>query len=173
MLSYARLPPQHCADAISHMERAVRAVTAEEPSRSSPAIRAEEQRWHLDWPTGRLAAPDDFYPVTSPACFQASATAVQAAIGAVPRRAVYWFTFPVWGHRIAWVQPLPLSQRLSDRFLRRVRNLPPDAQALVLLAAADVTGERSRLWRAGSAARPASCSAVYSAPSSASASGLL
>jgi DNA-binding CsgD family transcriptional regulator len=41
-----------------------------------------------------------------------------------------------------------VGQRLRDRFLRQVRDLPPDAQAFVLLAAADVTGERGWLWRA-------------------------
>jgi DNA-binding CsgD family transcriptional regulator len=55
------------------------------------------------------------------------------------------------GHA-ALPEPLPLGQRLRDRFLRKVRDLPPDAQAFVLLAAADVTGERSRLWRAAAQA---------------------
>ena len=50
--------------------------------------------------------------------------------------------------RAALPEPLPVGQRLRDRFLREVRDLPPDAQAFVLLAAADVTGERSLLWRA-------------------------
>src|SRR5215472_16856374 len=54
--------------------------------------------------------------------------------------------------RAALPEPLPLSQRLGDRFLRQVRDLPPGAQAFVLLAAADVTGERSRLWRAAAQA---------------------
>jgi DNA-binding CsgD family transcriptional regulator len=49
-------------------------------------------------------------------------------------------------------EPLPLSQRLRDRFLGQVRSLPLDAQAFVLLAAADVTRERSRLWRAAAQA---------------------
>src|SRR5215472_11013980 len=54
--------------------------------------------------------------------------------------------------RASLPEPLPLSQRLSDRFLRQVRDLPPNAQAFVLLAAADVTGDRSRLWRAAAQA---------------------
>ena len=54
--------------------------------------------------------------------------------------------------RAALPEPLPVGQRLRDRFLRQVRDLPPDAQAFVLLAAADVTGERSLLWRAAAQA---------------------
>jgi DNA-binding CsgD family transcriptional regulator/tetratricopeptide (TPR) repeat protein len=54
--------------------------------------------------------------------------------------------------RAALPEPLPVGQRLRDRFLRQVRDLPPGAQAFVLLAAADVTGERSRLWRAAAQA---------------------
>ncbi len=50
--------------------------------------------------------------------------------------------------RAALPEPLPVGQRLRDRFLRQIRDLPPDAQAFVLLAAADVSGERSLLWRA-------------------------
>jgi DNA-binding CsgD family transcriptional regulator len=50
--------------------------------------------------------------------------------------------------RAALPEPLPVGQRLRDRFQRQVRDLPPDAQAFVLLAAANVTGERSLLWRA-------------------------
>ncbi len=38
-------------------------------------------------------------------------------------------------------QPLPLGPKLEDRFLRQVRELSPDAQDLVLLAAADPTGD--------------------------------
>ena len=48
--------------------------------------------------------------------------------------------------------PLPLGQRLGDRFLGQVHNLPPGAQDFVLLASADVTGGRSRLWRAAAQA---------------------
>jgi DNA-binding CsgD family transcriptional regulator len=54
--------------------------------------------------------------------------------------------------RASLPEPLPLGQRLRDSFLRQVRDLPPDAQAFVLLAATDVTGERGRLWRAAAQA---------------------
>ena len=50
--------------------------------------------------------------------------------------------------RAALPEPLPVSQRLRDRFLRQIRDLPPGAQEFVLLASADVSGERSLLWRA-------------------------
>ena len=54
--------------------------------------------------------------------------------------------------RAALPVPLPLGQRLRDSFLGQVRDLPPDAQVFVLLAAANVTGGRSRLWRAAAQA---------------------
>jgi DNA-binding CsgD family transcriptional regulator len=54
--------------------------------------------------------------------------------------------------RASLPEPLPLGQRLRDRFLSQVGDLPPDAQAFTLLAAADVTGERSRLWQAAAQA---------------------
>jgi DNA-binding CsgD family transcriptional regulator len=54
--------------------------------------------------------------------------------------------------RASLPEPLPLGQRLRDRFLGQVRSLPSEAQTFVLLAAADVTGERSRLWRAAAQA---------------------
>jgi len=55
------------------------------------------------------------------------------------------------GHA-AQPEPLPLSQRLQEHFLRQVRSLPPDAQAFALLAAADPEGERGQLWRAAAQA---------------------
>jgi DNA-binding CsgD family transcriptional regulator/tetratricopeptide (TPR) repeat protein len=54
--------------------------------------------------------------------------------------------------RASLPEPLPAGERLRDRFLGQVRSLPPGAQAFVLLAAADVTGERGWLWRAAAQA---------------------
>jgi AAA ATPase domain len=45
-------------------------------------------------------------------------------------------------------EPLPLGRRLEGQFGLRVRRLPPDTQALLLLAAADQPAEPCRLWRA-------------------------
>jgi DNA-binding CsgD family transcriptional regulator len=45
-------------------------------------------------------------------------------------------------------EPLPPGRRLEDQFRRRVRSLPPETQALLLLAAADQPAEPGRLWRA-------------------------
>jgi DNA-binding CsgD family transcriptional regulator len=45
-------------------------------------------------------------------------------------------------------EPLPLSRRLEERFLRQARGLPGDAQMFVLLAATELSGKRPRLWRA-------------------------
>jgi DNA-binding CsgD family transcriptional regulator len=49
-------------------------------------------------------------------------------------------------------EPLPLSQRLQERFLRQVRGLPAETQAFALLAAADPEGDRGQLWRAAAEA---------------------
>jgi GntR family transcriptional regulator/MocR family aminotransferase len=60
VLSYARLSPRHCGEAIARLELAVQAVMAEDRSLSATAIATEERQWHLvsaDWP----AAPEDFY----------------------------------------------------------------------------------------------------------------
>jgi GntR family transcriptional regulator/MocR family aminotransferase len=60
VLSYARLAPRRCAEAIARLERAVQAVTTESRSLSAAAIPADDRHWRLtstDWP----AAPEDFY----------------------------------------------------------------------------------------------------------------
>ncbi len=53
--------------------------------------------------------------------------------------------------RASLPEPLPLGERLRDRFLDHVRNLAPDALAFVVLAAADVTGERQPAVASGAA----------------------
>ncbi|MBV8388045.1 MAG: AAA family ATPase, partial [Acidimicrobiia bacterium] len=45
-------------------------------------------------------------------------------------------------------QPLPISRRLEERYLRQVRSLPEDSQQLLLLAAADSSADAGLLWRA-------------------------
>jgi DNA-binding CsgD family transcriptional regulator len=50
--------------------------------------------------------------------------------------------------RASLPEPVPLSRRLVDRFSRQVRELDPDTQAFLLLAAAGVLGDRAVLWRA-------------------------
>lgn len=48
--------------------------------------------------------------------------------------------------------PIPVGRQLRDRYLRRVRRLPPEVQEFVLLAAADVSGDRGRVAQAAAAA---------------------
>jgi DNA-binding CsgD family transcriptional regulator len=43
---------------------------------------------------------------------------------------------------------LPLTDRIRQGFLRRVRSLPPDSQRLLLTAAAEPLGDVTLLWRA-------------------------
>jgi DNA-binding CsgD family transcriptional regulator len=44
--------------------------------------------------------------------------------------------------------PLPVGQRLTERFLRPVRELPESSQALLLLAAAEPSGNGNLIWLA-------------------------
>jgi DNA-binding CsgD family transcriptional regulator len=44
--------------------------------------------------------------------------------------------------------PLPVSQRLEERFTSHVRRLPADTQILLLLAAADSSADAALVWRA-------------------------
>jgi DNA-binding CsgD family transcriptional regulator len=45
-------------------------------------------------------------------------------------------------------QPLPLGRRPEERFLRRVQTLPADTQTLLLIAAAEPSGDQALLQRA-------------------------
>jgi GntR family transcriptional regulator/MocR family aminotransferase len=62
VLSYARLSPRHCAEAVDRLKRAVAAVQAENSYLTAAALRPENARpWRLTstaWP----APADDFYP---------------------------------------------------------------------------------------------------------------
>lgn len=44
--------------------------------------------------------------------------------------------------------PQPLTERIEQSFLRRVRSLPPQSQQLLLTAAAEPLGDAALLWRA-------------------------
>jgi GntR family transcriptional regulator/MocR family aminotransferase len=60
VLSYARLAPRQCAEAVTRLKFAVQAVMTENRSLSATAIHVDEQQFHVasaDWP----AAPEDFY----------------------------------------------------------------------------------------------------------------
>jgi DNA-binding CsgD family transcriptional regulator len=48
--------------------------------------------------------------------------------------------------------PIPVGGQLQDRYLNRVHDLPPEVQEFVLLVAADVSGDRSRLAQAATTA---------------------
>lgn len=50
--------------------------------------------------------------------------------------------------RAAIPGPLPVGPRLADRFARQVAGLDPDTRAFLLIAAANVGGDRAVLWRA-------------------------
>jgi DNA-binding CsgD family transcriptional regulator len=49
-------------------------------------------------------------------------------------------------------EPIPVGQRIRDRYLCRVRGLPADAQEFLLLAAADVSGDLGLVRRAAAEA---------------------
>ena len=61
VLSYARLPPRHCTEAVARLKLAVEAVLAENRSLTAAAIPSDsDEPWRLtsaDWP----AATEDFY----------------------------------------------------------------------------------------------------------------
>src|SRR5271166_3236384 len=48
-------------------------------------------------------------------------------------------------------EPVPVGSLLQRRFLRQVQALPPETQALLLLAAADPSSDPALLWRAADA----------------------
>ena len=48
-------------------------------------------------------------------------------------------------------EPLPVGSLLQQRFLRQVQAMPSDTQALLLMAAADPSGDPGLLWRAADA----------------------
>jgi GntR family transcriptional regulator/MocR family aminotransferase len=61
VLSYARLAPQRCPEAIDRLKQAVQAVLDEDRLLTGVPIQAAADDWHLasaDWPT----AQEDFYP---------------------------------------------------------------------------------------------------------------
>ena len=58
------------------------------------------------------------------------------------------FTCDELAGRASLPEPVPLSRRLVDRFRRQVRNLDPDTQAFLLLAAGGINDNRAVLWRA-------------------------
>ena len=62
------------------------------------------------------------------------------------------FTADQLAGRVSLPEPIPVSQRLEQRFLRQVRDLPADTQAFLLLAGADIAGDRVGMWRVASLA---------------------
>ncbi|MGH9290709.1 MAG: LuxR C-terminal-related transcriptional regulator [Acidimicrobiales bacterium] len=49
----------------------------------------------------------------------------------------------------AFMEPLPVSRTVRERFLRQARALPASTQRLLLAASADPSGDPDLLWRAG------------------------
>jgi len=62
------------------------------------------------------------------------------------------FTAEELAERAHQVEPIPAGRRLKDRYLRRVRELPTDAQEFLLLVAADVSGDLGLVRRAAAEA---------------------
>src|SRR5215472_9902830 len=62
------------------------------------------------------------------------------------------FTAEELAERAYQPEPIPVGQLLRDRYLRRVRGLPADAQEFLLLAAADVSGDLGLVRRAAAEA---------------------
>src|SRR6185369_4067618 len=51
---------------------------------------------------------------------------------------------------VAMPHPLAISRRLEECFVRQVRTLPVQTQMMLLLCAADSTGDAAFLWRSAS-----------------------
>lgn len=66
------------AEAVSRLDRAVRAVTAEEPSLAGAAIPDGERQWHLAF-AGWPAAPDVFLATDKPRLVPVSVSRWSAA----------------------------------------------------------------------------------------------
>ncbi|HEX5615404.1 MAG TPA: AAA family ATPase [Acidimicrobiia bacterium] len=49
---------------------------------------------------------------------------------------------------VALAEPLPISPRLEEHFLRQVRSLPAETQTLLAIAAADASGDVEVAWQA-------------------------
>jgi DNA-binding CsgD family transcriptional regulator len=62
------------------------------------------------------------------------------------------FTAEELAERAYQPEPIPVGQLLKDRYLRRVRGLPADAQEFLLLVAADVSGDLGLVRRAAAEA---------------------
>ena len=57
------------------------------------------------------------------------------------------------GGRVALPDPLPVGPRLQERYLCRFRALPAATQTLLLLVAAEPTGEAAKVWQAAAQLR--------------------